>query len=56
LPARTRESGVGIIEIEAALHASNVMIVCKKCGPTRIGYKLEGENKTRICKKCGEAL
>ncbi|MCL2472678.1 MAG: 50S ribosomal protein L24 [Treponema sp.] len=46
----------GIAEIEAALHYSNVMIVCKKCGPTRIGYKLNGKTKTRVCKKCGEAL
>jgi large subunit ribosomal protein L24 len=46
----------GIIEVEAAIHYSNVAIVCKKCGPTRIGYKIEGETKTRICKKCGEAL
>jgi len=46
----------GIIEVEAALHYSNVAIVCKKCGPTRIGFKIEGVNKTRICKKCGEAL
>jgi len=51
----------GIIEIEAALHSSNLMIVCKKCGPTRIGYKIDDskpklEKKTRVCKKCGEVL
>jgi large subunit ribosomal protein L24 len=46
----------GIVEIEAALHVSNVMVICKKCGPTRIGYKLEGEKKLRVCRKCGEAL
>ena len=46
----------GIIEVEAALHSSNVMIVCKKCGPTRIGFKIEGDTKTRVCRKCGEAL
>jgi large subunit ribosomal protein L24 len=47
----------GIVEIEAAVHYSNVAIVCKKCGgPTRIGYRIEGENKTRICRRCGEAL
>jgi large subunit ribosomal protein L24 len=46
----------GIIDIEAALDASNVMIVCKKCGPTRIGIKVDGEGKTRICRKCGERL
>jgi len=53
----------GIAEIEAAIHASNVMIICKKCGPTRIGYKIGGPDsktgkpvKTRVCRKCGEAL
>jgi large subunit ribosomal protein L24 len=46
----------GIVEIEAALAVSNVMIVCKKCGPTRIGYKISGEAKQRVCRKCGEAL
>jgi len=46
----------GIIEVEAALHSSNLMIVCKKCGPVRIGYKMEGGKKVRVCKKCGEAL
>ena len=46
----------GIIEIEAAIHSSNLMIVCKKCGPTRIGYKLESDKKIRVFRKCGEAL
>ena len=46
----------GIIEIEAAIAISNVMIVCRKCGPTRIGYKIEGDAKKRVCRKCGEAL
>jgi len=46
----------GIIEVEAALHSSNLMIVCKKCGPVRIGYKLDGDKKVRVCKKCGEVL
>lgn len=60
---RSQQDRGGIAEIEAALHASNVMIVCKKCGPTRIGYKPGGTNaktgktlKTRVCRKCGEAL
>jgi large subunit ribosomal protein L24 len=53
---RNQQDRGGIVEIEAPLHGSNVMIVCKKCGPTRIGYKLEGETKTRVCKKCGEVL
>ncbi len=46
----------GIAEIEASLNISNVMIVCKKCGPTRVGYKTDGGTKSRICRKCGEEL
>jgi large subunit ribosomal protein L24 len=53
---RNQQDRGGIVEIEAAIHISNVAIVCKKCGPTRVGYKLEKDNKIRICKKCGEAL
>ena len=53
---RRQQDRVGIIEVEAALHSSNVMIVCKKCGPTRISYKIDGDNKIRVCRKCGEAL
>ncbi|MCL2442554.1 MAG: 50S ribosomal protein L24 [Treponema sp.] len=46
----------GIAEISAPLHSSNLMIICKKCGPTRIGYKIDGEKKSRTCRKCGEVL
>ncbi len=53
---RTQQDRGGIVEIEAGLHISNVMIVCKKCGPTRIGYKIDADKKTRVCKKCGETL
>ena len=53
---RKQQDRGGIIEIEAALHSSNLMIICKKCGPTRIGYKFEGTKKIRVCRKCGEAL
>ena len=53
---RKQQDRGGIIEIEAAIHSSNLMIVCKKCGPTRIGYRINGGNKIKVCKKCGEAL
>ena len=53
---RKQQDRGGIIEVEAALHSSNLMIVCKKCGPVRIGYKIDGDKKERVCKKCGEAL
>lgn len=54
-PKRQDEKG-GIIEIEAPLAVSNVQIVCKKCGPTRIGFKVNNDEKVRVCKKCGETL
>jgi len=46
----------GIIEIEAAVAASNIMVICKKCGPTRVGINVDGDKKSRVCRKCGEAL
>ena len=44
----------GVVEREAALHASNVQLVCPECGkPTRIGKKVLGDGrKVRICRKC----
>ncbi len=43
-----------IVEFEAPLHLSNVMIVCGSCDErTRVGYRVTGEGfKTRYCKKC----
>jgi large subunit ribosomal protein L24 len=48
----------GIIEKEAPIHISNLMLVCGKCAEeTRIGKKvLEDSSKVRFCKKCGEIL
>lgn len=44
----------GIIEFEAPVSLSNVMLVCPKCNePTRIGYRLDGESKVRVCRNCG---
>jgi large subunit ribosomal protein L24 len=44
----------GVVEREAALHASNVQVVCPECGkPTRIGKKVLGDGrKVRVCRKC----
>jgi large subunit ribosomal protein L24 len=48
----------GIIEKEAPLHRSNVMLLCPKCDkPTRISYNiLENGKKIRSCKKCREVI
>ncbi|HHU87701.1 MAG: 50S ribosomal protein L24 [Pelotomaculaceae bacterium] len=48
----------GILEKEAPIHSSNVMLYCGKCNtPTRVAKKiLEDGEKVRICKKCGENI
>ncbi|HEX2228260.1 MAG TPA: 50S ribosomal protein L24 [Candidatus Binatia bacterium] len=48
----------GIVEKEAAIQASNIMIMCDKCNaPVRIGHKQLGEGeKVRICRRCEEPL
>lgn len=48
----------GIVEKEAAIHSSNVMIMCDKCNaPVRIGRKILADGKKiRICRSCNEAL
>ncbi|MFZ7110448.1 MAG: 50S ribosomal protein L24 [Desulfatiglandales bacterium] len=48
----------GIVEKEASLHISNLMLVCNRCAePTRIGKKvLEDGSKVRVCRKCGELI
>ena len=53
---KSQQDQGGIAEIEAPLNISNVAIVCKKCGPTKIGYKIDGEKKVRVCRKCGDIL
>lgn len=43
----------GIIDKDMPIDASNVMIVCPDCGPTRIGYRIDSDGtKHRICRKC----
>ncbi len=55
-PTSTNRQG-GIIEKEAPIHVSNVMVVCPKCGKTtRVSHSFEGENKVRVCKKCGSPM
>ncbi|MBC7075431.1 MAG: 50S ribosomal protein L24 [Syntrophomonadaceae bacterium] len=56
-PSRAIPQG-GILQIEAPLHASNVMLLCTKCKkPTRVGKKiLDNNEKVRVCKKCGEII
>ena len=55
---RGRARQAGIVEVEAALHVSNVKLVCPTCGqPSRVGIRADGEGKNeRFCKKCDATL
>jgi large subunit ribosomal protein L24 len=55
--ARGNEPG-GIIEKEAPIHISNVMVYCNKCRkPVRTRTNvLEDGKKARICVKCSESF
>ncbi len=45
----------GIIEFEAPIHLSNVMLICTQCDEkTRVGYRVTEDGvKVRVCRKCG---
>jgi large subunit ribosomal protein L24 len=56
--AKPQVKQAGIIEREAPISVSGVMLVCGKCNkPTRIGYRvLQDDRKVRICRACGEVV
>jgi len=56
--ARRAVRQAGIIEREAPIHVSNVMLVCNKCNhPARVGFHfLADGRKVRVCRSCGEVI
>jgi len=56
-PTRTSMQG-GVVQKEAPLHASNVVLVCSRCGQTtRVSRRrLEDGRRVRVCKKCDEVV
>ena len=48
----------GIIEREAPVNVSNVMLLCNKCNhPTRVGIRiLDDGSKARVCRVCHEVI
>jgi large subunit ribosomal protein L24 len=56
--ARGQVKQAGIIDLEAPIDVSNVMLLCGKCNrPTRVGFTfLEDGGKVRICHKCKEVI
>jgi len=56
--ARGAVRQAGIIEREAPIHISNVMLICAKCNkPARVGSRfLADGRKVRFCRVCGEVV
>ena len=56
--ATGRVKQAGIIEQEAPITVSNVMLLCSRCNhPTRVGFRfLEDGRKVRICRSCHEVI
>ena len=55
--ARKANETSRIVTEEAPIDASNVEIVCDKCGKaTRVGHIVVDGKKARVCKKCGAVL
>jgi large subunit ribosomal protein L24 len=52
------QAQAGIIEFEAPIHLSNVMLVCPHCDQrTRVGFQYsEDGKKVRVCKKCDSVI
>jgi large subunit ribosomal protein L24 len=48
----------GIVEREASLDISNVMVMCDRCNaPVRIRIKFDADrSKSRVCRRCGDVL
>ena len=56
-PISQTRTQTGIIEREAPIHVSNVMLVCPHCDEAvRVRFDLEGDKKLRVCKRCGGAI
>ena len=55
--ARKQGDESGIIQKEAPMYASKVMLFCPKCNRgVRSGRKVEGDKKVRVCKRCGAQI
>ena len=56
--AGSQETQPGIIEFEAPMDLSNVMLICTQCKlPTRVGFRDNDEGrKVRVCKHCKQDI
>jgi large subunit ribosomal protein L24 len=53
LKSRSQGQPSEVVTLTKPVNSENVILICPKCNkPTRVGYKIEKNNKLRICKKC----
>jgi large subunit ribosomal protein L24 len=54
---RGRARQAGIVEVEAPLPVSNVMLVCPSCKqPSRVGVRKDSNDNERYCKQCDASI
>ena len=47
----------GIVQFEAPVHVSNVMLICPQCDkPTRVGHRRDDGQLVRVCRSCGKDI
>lgn len=47
----------GVIDIVRPISVGNISLVCPKCKlPTRVGYVIKNDKKSRVCKKCEQII
>jgi len=57
LKARSQGQPSEIVTIAKPLPLSNVALVCPHCKlPTRIGFRIEKNDKIRVCRKCDKKI
>jgi len=53
---RNNQEG-GRIEKPGSIAVASLALVCPKCDkPTRVGIKVEGDEKSRVCKMCDASI
>lgn len=55
---RGPQSPGGVVEKEAPIHLSNLMLMCERCNaPVRVGYRqVQDGTKARFCRRCDALL
>jgi large subunit ribosomal protein L24 len=56
--ARGPQTPHGIVEKEAPIHMSNLLLICDKCNaPVRVGRRILDDGRhVRVCRRCGDQL